>query len=731
MNSFSQLVLSWMFGRWIFKGPEVSKVVTQDVTPLTIFAAAFAQIGLLMFGVLASWAMFLGIFRLKNNGNFFGARDGNEAFFYPLRVVVALILVAPVVPVSSAGGVAITLTTGHALIAGLSKTAADFGDTMQHDAFELMHRHNLFSDPKFRPKVDPGVALDMFNSWKLSAAQLAGFAVFRDPTEEKIVAGLTGEQLALVALRNRWNEVYGSTHPAGSADAQSQAAEAFLSVAGRSLQIPLIAPTDALAREVTLGANGLIDSGAVDETIGRELETEGWFCQLGWMSSMTCSDEFVQVKANNAASIEAGISSAQRQIWIQLVAHALQYAKSVQDGGVPQVEHKEYFEKSINWTAQSADWYSKTVEMTIANTIAGDQAQRAEPYFDEVKNWGWMLGGTFVLRAASDFSRAASYADGATSKMMPKSSLSAMTGGEVLSKVVEQETLAQIQPGNTGNSTKSLLSRVFSLDILKETTGPSIQNIHTIAAWGRSLVGTGIGFYAGGKIAQYMPGLSSLTDGALPKSIGALMIIGGGIIGYVMPLLFAVFGLMGAISWLVAVATTFFGVTLWSAGFAAPKGEEHTSQMSAKGWNALIFIGLYPALAVGGLAAAIVISSIGLAMVQAMAMGLWGMYDPGTAEVGRPLESLGGILVGGLFMVGVIILISWNVVVTSAQLINTFPRTVLNMISFSEPGLNPYENAPQNLMGGLSTTARQVLSGSISRAITPSRNPSPPQGGGQ
>ena len=272
MNSFSQLVLTWMFGRWIFETPEVSQVVAQDVTPLTIFASAFSQLGLLMFGVLASWAMFMGIFRLKNNGNFFGARDGNEAFFYPLRVVVALILVAPVVPVSSAGGVAITLTTGHALIGGVSKMAADFGDTMKHNAFELMHRHNLFNDPKFRVDVDPGVALDMLNSWKLAAAQLAGFAVFQDPSEEKIVAGLTGEQIALVALRNRWNEVYGNANPAGAGELQAD--EDFLSVAGRSLPIPLIAPTDALARSVTLGANGLIDSDAVDETIGRELETE-------------------------------------------------------------------------------------------------------------------------------------------------------------------------------------------------------------------------------------------------------------------------------------------------------------------------------------------------------------------------------------------------------------------------------------------------------------------------
>lgn len=103
----------------------------------------------------------------------------------------------------------------------------------------------------------------------------------------------------------------------------------------------------------------------------------------------------------------------------------------------------------------------------------------------------------------------------------------------------------------------------------------------------------------------------------------------------------------------------------------------------------------------GGLSAAIVISAVGLAMVQAMAMGLWGMFDPGVADVGRPLESLGGILIGGLLMVVVIILLSWNAVVTSAQLITSFPRSVLNMISLSEPGLNPYENSMQGIMGAV------------------------------
>jgi len=711
MNSFSQLVLSWMFGRWIFDSSDVTDFVAQDVTPLTIFASAFSTLGLAIFGALAAWAMFLGIFRLKNNGNFFGAKDGNEAFFYPLRMIFALSLIAPVIPVSSAGGIPITLTPGHALVAGVSKSAAEFGDTMQHDAFELMHRHNLFKDPKYQVEVDAKVALDMLNSWKVSATRLASLKVFKDPNDKLI--DLTGRALAEEALKVRWNQVHGVKYPASG----SAAAGVYIANAGRSLQIPLIPPSDDLARAVAMGVQGLVEPDAVVGTVGRELETEGWFCQAGWLSSMTCSDEYAQVKKNNSASIEAGITAAQRQIWISLVEHAVGQAISLRDGSASPAEAKRFFEQSMNWTSQTADWYKKTVESAIATTIATDQAARSEAYFDEVKNWGWMLGGTFVLRAASDFSRAASYAEGATAQMMPKSTLSAMTPGDSLSKLVESEALAQIQPGNTG-AAKSLLARVFSLDILKLTTGPSNQNIHNIAAWGRSLVGTGIGFFAGGTIAQYIPGLSSITDVTLPKAVGGVMIISGGMLGYVMPLLFAIYGLMGAISWLVAVATTFFGVTLWSAGMAAPKGEEHTSQLSAKGWNAFIFIGLYPALAVGGLAAAIVISAVGLAMVQAMAMGLWGMFDPGVADVGRPLESLGGMLIGGLLMVVVTILLSWNVVVTSAQLITSFPRSVLNMISLSEPGLNPYENSMQGIMGGLSMSSRQILTGSISKAIT-------------
>lgn len=719
MNSFSQLVLMWMFGGWIFEAGEIpANSGLETLTPLTIFASAFSTVGLVMFGGLASWAMFLGIFRLRNNGNFLGGRDGNESFFYPLRIVFALTLCAPVIPISAPGGNPITLTPGHALVAGIAKSATEFGDYMQGNAFKLMHDANLFNEPKFRVKVDREAVLAMLQSWKQPSAKLASDTIFKDPNS--VLNGRTIEVIALEALKLRWNQA----QPANPvALTLPQPVIDWLTYRMGSIEVPLIAPTDELAASLTSGIGSIVDAGAAEGTAAREMATEGFICresdQGGWMSSTFCSDEYFSVKKNNTASIEKAIAAAQRQLWVGLVSSAYAQSSALLDGSMSAAASNKLAQDAAQYVPQAAAWYSSEIQNRIKETLATDQSARTEVYFEEVQNWGWMLGGTFVLRAAADFSRAASYAEGATTLMMPTTNIAALTAGDELSKVVEQQIMTQ-QAAKAGPSTKSVMAEFFNIDALMGATGPDAQNIHNIANWGRWLVGTGIGVWATGKsgVVDKIPLVRGMVDSPVVKSIGVVMIIAGGMIGYVMPLLFAVYGLMGAISWLVAVATTFFGITLWSAGMAAPKGEEHTSQLSAKGYNSLIFIMLYPALAVGGLAAAIVISAVGLSIAMMFALGLWGMFDPGTAEIGRPLETLGGMLVGGTLLVLVMILICWNVVATSAQLITTFPRTVLNMIALSEPGLNPYESGVQNLTGGLSASARQVMTSSIGGAVT-------------
>lgn len=725
MNGMSSVVLMWLFGGWIFGPGEVAGTGMTAVTPLTIFASIFATVGVAMFALLGAWAVFLGIFRLRQNGNFFGARDGNESFFYPLRMVFAMALVAPVIPVAQSGGETIKLSPAHSMVAGIAKSSTQFGDEAQGGAFRAMHRFNLFNEPQFLVKVDPASASQMIDSWVIPATHIASQGVFADPHGS--LAGLTADQIAQATLEIAWNK---TANPAARvAESQAGPAANTLRTFLGSIHVPPIAPNDAAAR--TLAPDVPVEQ--VRGTVDRENGTEGWLCSDdgGWLSTTVCSDEYLELKKLNSASIASGLAAHQRKIWTDLVAVGMQRAIAFSNGTTTAEQEREMRDAATTYLDDAKSWYIETAQNTIRNTLAADQMARSEPYFQEVQNWGWMLGGTFVLRAASDFSRAASYSEAATSKMLPQSNLSDLTTSDVLSKVVEQSVLASIQP--SASSKRSLFDEIFSLDVLKQTTGPDAQNIHNIASWGRALVGGGIGIYTAGTLSKFLPGgLGTFFDGSMTKPIGAALIAMGAMLGYVMPMLFAIYGLMGAISWITTVASTFFGITLWAAGMAAPKGEEHSSQLSAKGWNTLIFIGLYPALAVGGLAAAIVVSAIGLSLVQMFALGMWGMFDPGTAELGRPLESLGGMLIGGLMLLIVVAFLSWNVVIVSAQLITGFPRSVLNMIAFSEPGLNPYESAPQGLASGIGHIARAQATNAVSRVIGAVSSPRTPgsSGGG-
>ncbi len=75
-------------------------------------------------------------------------------------------------------------------------------------------------------------------------------------------------------------------------------------------------------------------------------------------------------------------------------------------------------------------------------------------------------------------------------------------------------------------------------------------------------------------------------------------------------------------------------------------------------------------------------------------------------------------MIGFVIVVLATAMLFWSVCMTSATLITTFPRTVLNMVSFSEPGLNPYENTSQGVMGNITgmvkmpvaTVGRQLIS---------------------
>lgn len=705
MSNLSALVLVWLFGTWAFSAGELpASVMTQStqVTPLVIFASIFATVGLAMFGLLGSWAVFIGIFRLRNNGNFFGARDGNESFFYPMRMVAAMALCAPVIPIASAGSEQIVLTPAHSMIAGLAKSGSEFGDEAQARSFRLMHQYNMLHEHNYVPTTDVARALPMLRNWRDSASAAAGEMVFKNPNG--VMAGVEANELASELLRVQW----AVSKPGKGVDIAS--VDPFLVSVVKMNQVPTIPPTDEITREYGYNTTAVDTDSAADQSVDREFGSENFMCEIVGASSSFCSDEMQALHKSNALAISVGEAAADRMVWQLIFSN--EYARQILTNADITASQSEKFDgDSEKHLQELATWYEQQLKRRIQLSLAETNISSSEAYFKAMEEWGWMMGGTFVLRSANDFSKAQSLASAATSKLIPRHELSSLTVGDDLTKIA----MGKIEERKQASPVVVKLMDILGLSIL--TADPAKANVSTVAAFGRELAGTGIAFFSGGGIAKLVSTGWVESAGKLGMLMGFCMLVAGALIGYVMPMVFAIYGIMGVISWLTFVASSFFGVSLWSAAFAAPKGEEHTSQMAAKGWNILIFIGLYPALAVGGLAAAVTVTSLALPLINILMGGVIGMTDNGVADLSQPFDAVAAALIGVITVTLATAMLFWSVCMTSASLITNFPRTVLNMVSFSEPGLNPYENTSQGVMGGIAGFVRAPVQMAVSGVV--------------
>lgn len=732
MKSLSTLVLVWLFGTWSFSDlPSGVATSANAVTPVIIFASYFTTFGLLLIGTLISWAIFLGIFRLRANANFFGTKDKNEAFFYPLRMVMGMMLCAPVIQVASIAGESVTLTPGHALIIGIAKSASAAGDAAQTYSFKLMYEFDLMHDPDLNIAISVPASTAQISSWYISASTVASTITFKNPQGK--FEGVASDQLANELLKARWSTARPAAGGGGS--------DPWLVEVARAANVPVIPPAGVSASGE--GTGGLAEGTAVD----RQLGGQDWVCKATqgtsvagfsteWAGSWACTDEYLALKNQSSSAINEGIVAAQRQAWAGVVAAAMARAAQVRNGtslddkAAQDLANQKYITSLSNW-------YANLLQEMIRNKLVEERRAMAAKYYQQMAEWGWMAGGTFVLRAANDFGRAQSYAEGATSLLVPTGSLAALTPGDDLALIVQNEAIQNAdqasEDGFWAGAKSIIVNDILHLDMLL-SADPSKTNLGTVTSWGRGVAGTGMGFLAAGGIAKAggaiadKLGKSPTPAGLLGKAAdlllgklgSALMIIGlvllivGAFVGYILPLVYAIFGFMGVVSWLTFLLSSFFGINLWSAAQAAPKGEEHSSQMAAKGWNVMIFVLLYPLLAVGGLAAAIVVTGVGLPLLNLFMSGIWGMFDGGPS--GGWGEQAAGFILGGCIMVAVFGFMAWSLCMTAAQLITSFPRTVLNMVSFSEPGLSPYENVSQGVMSGVTGIAKGLIVSPLSMA---------------
>ncbi|WP_301154458.1 hypothetical protein [Metapseudomonas otitidis] len=714
MNSYSLLVLASIFGTWIFKNGELSGVTGNDLTPITIFAGSYSQVGLAVFGMFTCWAMFLGIFRLRQNGNFFGAKDANEAFFYPLRVVAALTLCAPVIPVGDAS-TGVVLTPGHQLIVSIAKTGSEWADDTMAVTFRILHKYGIVNDPQLNVGISKAQALEQFKSWYLAATAASGHILYRNPEgywgpfSEASEAGDKAQVLAIAASSLALNK------PSGYGD--------FVDSVAANSGVPV------------LGDPASVNDGTLD----RERNNQSFICRhtegrdgiFKMFSSFSCSEEFQAARAESQRAIASGLYTIQMDAWNRIFEQA--WARAL-------VHHKNPAAGTASKSAADTqkflqdmtDWYVAAVQAKIKDELIASRLKTAEPFYEGIEEYGWMMSSTFMLRAANDFSLAQSYSSSAVSKLAPQYELSSLTPGDDLAIMVHGVAKKDVQAAssNVDRVKTYLLDEFLNIDVLFGDD-PAKSNLSTVSAWGKELAGLGGGLLAG----------SFVANAVMPESIAKLMkyasiplIVIGGAIGYVLPAMFIVYGFFSVISWISYVLSAFIGVTLWGAAMAAPKGEEHSSQMAGKGWNVLAFLLLYPVLSFAGITAAIIITGIGIPLLNMMLGGLWGMLDESIS--GSYIDQGVSLIIGGTVYIILYAFLAWSLVTTAAQLISNFPRTVLNMIAFSEPGLSPYENVSSGVAASASGLMKSIVANPVSaiirnRAVSGSNRSSGPQGGGQ
>jgi conjugal transfer/type IV secretion protein DotA/TraY len=172
-----------------------------------------------------------------------------------------------------------------------------------------------------------------------------------------------------------------------------------------------------------------------------------------------------------------------------------------------------------------------------------------------------------------------------------------------------------------------------------------------------------------------------------------VLFIVGVFLGDILPSLPWVYFLFGTIAWLVHVTEMFVSAPLWIAAHAAPEGSNHTSNLAAKGYNNMLYVMLYPVLAIGGFVAAMSINWIGMYMLNQM-IGEQFMNQLG-GGLGLLTHGI-GTLVGFAFLY---LSCAWIIVNTSFNLISAFPRTILNWLSTAEPGHNAFDSGGHQVLG--------------------------------
>jgi conjugal transfer/type IV secretion protein DotA/TraY len=659
-QSGSVHLLARLYGSWVLdlmgNAPASADHV---VTPVTVFAALIGVAGWTLFMLLAGYVGVVGVIRTAQQGEFLG-RDWDSTWVLA-RMLGALILSAPL---ASTGGSS-NLAAGQTLViraAVVSSAAADiiWGKTLTAIGRERIRTDKTMKvDVNFTPDQAYGLVTKGYEHGMCYSAK-----AMYDTGLQQASDAASARDAKLKAIKD-CNMDLGLFTDKG---------EGFFDMANPGFD----------SGDVVTRSKGDMVVGAIDAWYRPEEVHRGHMIRAATQN--VAEQYYFRAFRVGSETVKNNLSDDYAREHLPLIA-------------------KEFHSK---------------IKSAVEQQLQAGYHNSATIYGNEAQKYGWVSAGNFYRILATQQTSINAALNAAVSVGGQSVNPEALTSGlasddlvyynanravtvgqwtqelyhnSVLPNVASAATVGA-NPGGLMNGGAAAAGEALDsvgLNLFKagETTDPLVV---------ASTVGHGLVTLATyGKAATFLPavskGLKATDSGGTVNSVLTILFIVGVFLGDILPSLPWVYFLFGTIAWLVHVTEMFISAPLWIAAHAAPEGSTHTSNLAAKGYNNMLYVMLYPVLAIGGFVAAMSINWIGMYMLNQM------IGEQFANQLGGGLGMIThglGTLVGFAFLY---LACAWIIVNTSFNLIQAFPRTILNWLSTADAGHNAYDQGGHQVLG--------------------------------
>ena len=357
-----------------------------------------------------------------------------------------------------------------------------------------------------------------------------------------------------------------------------------------------------------------------------------------------------------------------------------------------------------SWQQMNDDFY-REISTKLKSALEDDKNLETQ-YAKNVSKYGWVSAGNYYLQLAGEEAAIGFALNSAlqnTPNYVDPSKEKAFSDADAIADVNTLTALSWLQD-TAGSQNSSDTTDPFKIYLLKPSA--TQDPILAMSRFGHSLEDIAVGAFIGREVVSafsWIPGISDVdkvvNNGAM-ETANIMMAGIGTVLGTVLPVMPTIFFAFCVISWFIYLLQMFIISPFWLVANASPEGEGMSSNHAKKGFNNALFVACFPIFAIGGLTAAILVSRLGMWIINAI------FY--------QQLSAMTGVMSIPLAFIGLTLLYAitaWSVITNSMALVQTVPRTLLDWLSLSEPGLHPFNQAGETLQSGSMEKIGQMAGG--------------------